>query len=211
MANDDGRLFHIWGRLSSINVRKAVWAAQEVGAAIQRTDAGGHFGLVQRPEFLRMNPNAMVPVLQDGPVTLWESNVIVRYLADQYPEAGLMPDSTAARRRVGQVPVEGVAKLMEEDKKIQFVDVRRQAEFAGGHAVGTVNIPLDKLPREFDQLDPKASTYVICQSGYRSSVATSILENAGFAEVYNVIGGTKAWTDANLPVDETAPACQAAP
>ena len=123
----------------------------------------------------------------------------------------LMPDSTAARRRVGQVPVEGVAKLMEEDKKIQFVDVRRQAEFAGGHAVGTVNIPLDKLPREFDQLDPKASTYVICQSGYRSSVATSILENAGFAEVYNVIGGTKAWTDANLPVDETAPACQAAP
>ena len=97
MANDDGRLFHIWGRLSSINVRKAVWAAQEVGAAIQRTDAGGHFGLVQRPEFLRMNPNAMVPVLQDGPVTLWESNVIVRYLADQYPEAGLMPDSTAAR------------------------------------------------------------------------------------------------------------------
>ncbi len=97
MANDDGRLFHIWGRLSSINVRKAVWAAQEVGAAIQRTDAGGHFGLVQRPEFLRMNPNAMVPVLQDGPVTLWESNVIVRYLADQYPDARLMPTGTATR------------------------------------------------------------------------------------------------------------------
>ncbi len=94
---DDERLFHIWGRLSSINVRKAVWAAQEVGAAIQRTDAGGHFGLVQTPEFLRMNPNAMVPVLQDGPVTLWESNVIVRYLADQYPEAGLMPKGTVAR------------------------------------------------------------------------------------------------------------------
>ena len=122
----------------------------------------------------------------------------------------LMPDVAVASKHVGQIPVEGVARLMNEDEKIQFVDVRRQAEFAGGNAVGAVNIPLDKLPREFDQLDPKAPTYVICQSGYRSSVATSILENAGFAEVYNVIGGTKAWTDANLPVDETSAACQAA-
>jgi rhodanese-related sulfurtransferase len=70
-----------------------------------------------------------------------------------------------------------------------------------------VNIPLDRLAREFDGLDPKAPTYVICQGGYRSSLGTSILENAGFKEIYNVIGGTKAWIDAGLVTEVSATAC----
>ncbi|MBK6296421.1 MAG: glutathione S-transferase [Rhodoferax sp.] len=74
----------IWGRLSSINVRKAVWAAQEVGVAFERIDAGAAFGVVKTPPYLRLNPNALVPVLQDGDLTLWESNVIVRYLCARY-------------------------------------------------------------------------------------------------------------------------------
>ena len=87
----------IWGRLSSINVRKVVWAAQEAGADFTRTDAGAAFGIVRTPEYLRMNPNALVPVLQDGDITLWESNVIVRYLATRFPARGLLP-ATLARR-----------------------------------------------------------------------------------------------------------------
>ena len=81
----------IWGRLSSINVRKVVWAAQETGAPFSRTDAGAAFGVVKTPQYLRMNPNALVPTLQDGELTLWESNVIVRYLATKYPAAGMLP------------------------------------------------------------------------------------------------------------------------
>lgn len=84
-------MLHLWGRLSSINVRKTVWAAQETGAPFQRTDAGAAFGIVNTPEYLSMNPNALVPTLQDGALTLWESNVIVRYLATQYPRSGLLP------------------------------------------------------------------------------------------------------------------------
>jgi len=73
-------MLHIWGRLSSINVRKVVWCAQELGLSFQRTEAGGAFGLVNTPEYLALNPNAMVPVIEyaDGqqPYALWESNVI---------------------------------------------------------------------------------------------------------------------------------------
>ena len=90
-------MLHIWGRLSSINVRKVVWAASEVGGPVQRTDAGGSFGLVQTPGYLHLNPHALVPVLQDGDTTLWESNVIVRYLAARFPESGLLPGSLAQR------------------------------------------------------------------------------------------------------------------
>ena len=87
----------IWGRISSINVRKVVWAAQETGAEFTRTDAGAAFGIVRTPEYLRLNPNALVPVLQDGDVTLWESNVIVRYLAARFPACGLLPATLAQR------------------------------------------------------------------------------------------------------------------
>ncbi len=75
---------HIWGRLSSLNVRKVVWAAQETGVAFTRSDAGMAFGVVNTPEYLAMNPNALVPTLQDGDLVLWESNTIVRYLCAKY-------------------------------------------------------------------------------------------------------------------------------
>lgn len=90
-------MIHLWGRLSSINVRKVVWAAQEVGVAFERTDAGASFGQVNTPAYLQMNPNALVPVLQDGDMTLWESNTIVRYLCARYAPGALYPEPLAER------------------------------------------------------------------------------------------------------------------
>ena len=81
-------MLHIWGRISSINVRKVVWTAQELGLDLQRTDAGGQFGLVRQADYLRKNPNALVPMIEDGDSVLWESNVIVRYLCAQYDTSG---------------------------------------------------------------------------------------------------------------------------
>lgn len=89
-------MMHIWGRLSSINVRKVVWAAQETGMPFTRTDAGLAFGVVKTPDYLRLNPNAQVPTLQDGELVLWESNVIVRYLCAKYAPA-LYPQDLAQR------------------------------------------------------------------------------------------------------------------
>jgi glutathione S-transferase len=97
-------MLNIWGRISSINVRKVVWCAQELGLDFQRTEAGGKFGVVQTPEYRALNPNALVPCIDDGEgpgrVTLWESNVIVRYLCAKYGPTGaaaLYPAELAAR------------------------------------------------------------------------------------------------------------------
>ena len=77
-------IVHLWGRISSLNVRKAVWAAQELGIAFQRTDAGANYGVTTTAEYQTKNPNALVPLLEDGDFVLWESNTIVRYLCARY-------------------------------------------------------------------------------------------------------------------------------
>jgi glutathione S-transferase len=84
-------MLKIWGRISSINVRKVVLAAQWLGVAFERTDAGHEFGVVKTPEYLAMNPNALVPTIEDGAFRLWESNVIVRYLCAKHSMGGLYP------------------------------------------------------------------------------------------------------------------------
>ena len=84
-------MLKIWGRISSINVRKVIYTAQEIGLAFERVDAGSEFGIVKTPTYLQRNPNALVPLLEDGEVELWESNVIVRYLCAKHSAGGLYP------------------------------------------------------------------------------------------------------------------------
>jgi len=90
-------MLKIWGRLSSINVRKVVLAAQELGLPFERVDAGLSFGIVRTPEYLAKNPNALVPVVEDDQVQLWESNVIVRYLCARHAPDTLYPLALPAR------------------------------------------------------------------------------------------------------------------
>ncbi len=119
----------------------------------------------------------------------------------------LMKDYAGATKTVEQVSVEEVSQLTQTEKYLQFVDVRRVAEHEAGHAYRTSNIPLDKLEKDLKKLDPKTPTYVICQSGYRSSLGASVLENAGFIKVYNVTGGTEAWINAGLQTEVSETAC----
>lgn len=90
-------MLKIWGRLSSINVRKVVLAAQLLELPFERVDAGGAFGITRTPEYLARNPNALVPTLEDGDFNLWESNVIVRYLCAKHSPGGLYPQDLHAR------------------------------------------------------------------------------------------------------------------
>ncbi|NPC58127.1 glutathione S-transferase family protein [Caenimonas soli] len=90
-------MLKIWGRISSINVRKVVLAAQWLGIPFERTDAGHEFGVVKTPEYLAKNPNALVPLIEDGDFQLWESNVIVRYLCAKHSPGELYPQDLAAR------------------------------------------------------------------------------------------------------------------
>lgn len=84
-------MLKIWGRLSSINVQKVVICANELGLDYERTDAGGKFGIVDTPAYKRLNPNSLVPTIEDGDFVLWESNAIVRYLARTYGAGTLYP------------------------------------------------------------------------------------------------------------------------
>jgi glutathione S-transferase len=74
----------VWGRTNSINVQKVMWALSELQVPHRRIDAGMAFGVVATPGYRRMNPNGLVPTIEDGDLVLWESNAIVRYLYAQY-------------------------------------------------------------------------------------------------------------------------------
>jgi glutathione S-transferase len=73
-------MLRLWGRTSSINVRKVLWTLQELDVPFERIDAGMAYGINDTPAYRGKNPNALVPLLEDGDFTLWESNAIVRYL-----------------------------------------------------------------------------------------------------------------------------------
>ncbi len=87
----------IHGRINSINVQKVVLACEELRLPYERRDAGGAYGVVKTPEFRAMNPNSLVPVLVDGDLVLWESNVIVRYIAARYGDGTLWPRDPGQR------------------------------------------------------------------------------------------------------------------
>jgi len=79
-------MLKVWGRKNSMNVQKVMWALAELGLPNERIDAGGAFGQTKDPQYLAINPNALVPTLVDGDFTLWESNSIVRYLAARHDD-----------------------------------------------------------------------------------------------------------------------------
>jgi glutathione S-transferase len=127
-------MLKIWGRKNSINVQKVMWTVHEIGLKHERIDAGMAFGRTKEPEYLRMNPNGLVPVVQDGDLTLWESNAIVRYLAARYSEGNLWSKDPAHRA--------------EADKWMDWMTTTINA------AIGPIFIGLVRTPPE--QRDAKA-------------------------------------------------------
>ena len=97
-------MLQVLGRISSINVRKVLWACDEIGIAYERSDWGLGFRPTQSPEFLALNPNALVPVIveDDGAFVLWESNAICRYLAARHDREDLLPTEPRDRAHVEQ-------------------------------------------------------------------------------------------------------------
>lgn len=84
-------MLKIWGRVNSVNVKKALWVAEELGLKYERIDAGMQFGVVNTPEYKKMNPNSVVPTIDDDGFVLWESHAIVRYLAAKHGAGTLWP------------------------------------------------------------------------------------------------------------------------
>ncbi|MGL5361603.1 MAG: glutathione S-transferase family protein [Bosea sp. (in: a-proteobacteria)] len=87
----------IWGRLNSINVQKVVWAANEAGQPFTHIIAGAAFGKNDTPEYRAMNPNGLIPLLQDEGLVIWESNAIVRYISAKYACGSLWAEDAGMR------------------------------------------------------------------------------------------------------------------
>lgn len=87
----------IWGRFTSLNVKKVLCVADELGIPYDRIDAGGKFGIVDTPAFRALNPNGRVPTIEDGEFVLWESNSIIRYLANKHDGEAIYPRDPVLR------------------------------------------------------------------------------------------------------------------
>jgi glutathione S-transferase len=89
----------IWGRNTSSNVQKAMWAVGELKLEHERIDIGGKFGMNREPKYLAMNPNGLVPTLEeDDGFLLWESNSVVRYLAGKHDKQGVLEPKDPKQR-----------------------------------------------------------------------------------------------------------------
>ena len=88
------------GRATSANVQKVLWLLDEMQLTAERIDIGGAFGGNREPDYLRMNPNGVVPTLRDGDRVVWESNTILRYLATTRGPTPLYPVDAFERSQV---------------------------------------------------------------------------------------------------------------
>ena len=94
-------MLKIWGRTTSSNVQKVLWTCAELGIPYDRVDHGGPFGGNRDPEYLKLNPNGLVPTVIDGDLVMWESNTVCRYLCNTHPNGeSLSPRDPAARTHV---------------------------------------------------------------------------------------------------------------
>ncbi len=145
--------------------------------------------------------NARIVLNHWKPVKFFIDNIFLIGTALLAGGALLWP---SLQRRGSKVSLLQATQMINQGKTL-LLDVRQAAEFAGGHLRDSRNISLAELPKKVSELDKfKAKpVIVICESGVRSSKATSILKNAGFAEVFSLDGGVAAWQAQGLPLQKS--------
>ena len=112
-----------------------------------------------------------------------------------YFEADLLTQT----RQLSQLGVDELQFSLKRGEAARLLDVRTSGEWEAEHIEGALHIPLPTLPRRLTALRKDGPLAVICGSGYRSSIAASLLEIAGFSRVQNVMGGMGAYLERRLP------------
>lgn len=136
-------MLKIWGRTSSVNVQKVLWVADELGLAYEQIDAGGPFGGIDTAAYRAMNPNGLIPTVQDSDGSLhWESNSVVRYLTAKYDPtgSGLWLNDPAARSLADRW-MDWASSLLGEPMRVLFWGLVRDP----------VNADLNAMTRAEDQ------------------------------------------------------------
>jgi len=193
-----------------------VAAHQQAGAIVLDTRPAGQFGGAHVPGAVHIGLSGQYASWAGRLLGLGARIILVAEDHDTMLEArtrlarvgmedviGYLQDGMAAWFGAGlpvaQVPQITVQDLHRELQHVQLVDVRQPGEWEQGHIEGAMLKPLPKLTKLLDGLDRARPVAVHCKSGYRSSIATSLLEREGFAQVMNVIGGFDAWKTCGLP------------
>ena len=163
-------MLKIWGRINSVNVKKALWAIEELKLPYERIDAGMAFGVNKTPEYLKMNPMGLVPVIDDDGFILWESHAIARYLAAKHGAGSLCPSDLQVR-----------------------ADADRWMDWASTFAAGLRNAFWGLIRTPADKRDAKA----IDEALKRSEELARIFDGAMAGKDY--VAG-KAFTMGDIPV-----------
>ena len=173
-------------------------------------DAGGNFatfsGWVLPPEI-------DILLVTEKPEQAWEAVTGLRRVgldrAIGYLDGGMYEWAKAglATEHVCQLSAEELHKRMKGAQPVTLLDVRAKREFQTGHIDGAINIPAPDLRKRHKELDPKVPIAVICNTGHRSSLGTSLLKQHGFEDVSNVAGGMTGYNASNLGAE--CPVCVA--
>ena len=141
----------IWGRANSINVQKVLWAADECGVKYEREDVGLNFGGNDQPWYLKMNPNGVVPTIDDGGRMIWESNSCVRYLAARYAHGSLWATDPGERSEAERW-MDWQLSTISEDMRVTFWGlIRTPEEKRDKAAIAKSAVNLGKLWGRLDQ------------------------------------------------------------
>lgn len=163
------------GRTSSINVRKVLWTAREIGLEFEHEGDWATATLpTSRPEFLALNPNALVPVWQDENGTLWESNTICRYLAARHGRSDLLPTGAFERALVERW-MDWVAGDLNRAWSYAFMAlVRRDGSYSDGTEVNRSVMAWNGLMRILDQRLAQTGSHVAGQGFTLADVAVGL-------------------------------------
>jgi len=161
--------------------------------------AGALLGLAARPVLIAESQEAVSEArMRLARVGLEDSGGYLEGGIAAWKQAGL-PLAT-----LSQISVEALSDRLQGSGQ-QVLDVRREPEWEGGHIAGAVWWPLDNFKIAPPEVDRNIPLAVHCKGGYRSMIACSLLQRAGFQNVVNVVGGFDAWQQAKLPVATEKP------
>ncbi len=123
-------MLRIWGRVTSSNVQKALWLAQELGLAYENPQVGGPHGGLDSPAFRALTPMGLIPVLEDDGFAIWESEAILRYLAARYGGADFWSQDPKVRSW--------------SDRWMAWAQTRLQPDFVSGLFWGFYRTPVEQ-------------------------------------------------------------------
>jgi glyoxylase-like metal-dependent hydrolase (beta-lactamase superfamily II) len=148
-------------------------------------------------------PDERLVIVAGDPKTAEQARLRLARIGYEQVAGWIQTSAFAERRTQPQVTASELAERLRHDRGWQVVDVRRPREYESGRVPGSVSAPLHALAGHpaLANLDRARPTAVICQTGYRSSIACRLLSQAGFEDLVNIAGGTSAWIEAGLPVE----------